>query len=129
MCFFVPYVDRASKPLIAPEGGIECFKVVCMTDTPEVYSSLYRSFLYQKSEQCPEIPLVIDEAGVGLFVIGAGYHSYRSTESCLELIDSITWRTALATIVRCLIPAGSQYYQNPDRDEYVSSSIIILGEE
>lgn len=125
MCFFL---EQDSKRLIAPGGGIECFKVVCLTDRPGVYSAFYRCFLYRQSKQCPEIPLVVEKVlDEEMFVVEAGYHSYRSFESCLKLVDR--WRTPLATIVRCLIPAGSQYYQNPDRDEYVSSSIILLGEE
>lgn len=125
MCFFL---EQDSKPLIAPEGGIECFKIVCPTYTLGEYSSLFRCFLYQKLEQCPEIPLVIEERRNGLFTIEAGYHSYRSIEMCRQEQGNCPWK-AITVVVRCLIPAGSQYYQNLEHDEYVSSSIILLGEE
>lgn len=127
MCFFVPYADRYSKPLIAPEQGIDCFKVVCQTNVPKVYSSLFRGFLYQELKQCSEIPLVIEERAVDIFVIESGYHSYRSAKTCLQLQEQAWYESSV--IIRCIIPAGSQYYENLERDEYVSSSIIILGEE
>ena len=53
--------------------------------------------------------------------ITKGYHSYTTIEATL----ASNLRHSMHEIFACIIPSGSKYYYNPDREEYVSNQIII----
>lgn len=55
----------------------------------------------------------------GMYV-DEGYHSYSTASKALKSIYS-----QLHTVVRCVIPKGSEYYYNYWYSEYVSNRIII----
>ena len=136
MCFIIPFTDDPyAPPLVAPEHGIDCFKLVRRTKTPGLYYSLFQDYPYKELEQQPTVflqSLPFTTESLSLRRIDSGYHSYSSYDRAfLELMCCTpVYRRAIA-IVRCIIPRGSNYYRNlsPEYQEYVSSSIILLGEE
>ena len=49
--------------------------------------------------------------------IDRGLHSYEKTKNEFSLCYTV--------IYNCIIPAGAQYYYNPDVGEYVSNRLIV----
>lgn len=129
MCFTVH--RRYPNPRTAKKD-IVCYKAVYATfdDNGEdlEYYSIHQGFLYK-----PETEYSL---GKGLMVqkqlysfdglrisaeIYQGFHSFSNKKRLQR------WNTDYAHL-KCIIPAGSQYYYNPDYQEYVSDRIKIVEE-
>lgn len=55
-----------------------------------------------------------------------GFHSYHLTrlKTVRKWGAQFTLRT-MVVFMKCIIPEGAHYYNNPDREEYVSDYVII----
>jgi hypothetical protein len=131
MCFDIHHLHPDKK---IAEKDIPCYKIVCtyggeeLEDYPEgEYSSEWENFEYKDGitytdPEALKIRTVYFPAGdFNMAVIDRGFHSFSN-------IDEAGSRNILLhTIIRCIIPQGSEYYFNPDDGEYVSNSIKIIG--
>lgn len=122
MCFIVhpEYPD----PLVT-EQDIVCFKVGYEAEISlfgGYFTSEYRGYKYRLKRLQPLVELCLyNNTKTGTIEINKGYHSYHPLHPFAQSGFDATSKFCL---VRCIIPKGSQYYYNPNDQEYVSDQII-----
>ena len=102
------------KSLKVAEKNIICYKRV-NTHKAGYVTSFLISFPYKFGKLYTEnnwesTKNDVISAGVAIF----GFHSYKKNEPV---------RKSIKQTVRCIIPKGSEYYEN--KSEYISNSIIV----
>ena len=110
---------------------ITCYKIVYPGDSQETASDVFRSLMmkfhyklgmtYEEPEfnvtsEEPEFE-VTDKSGR---VVHKGFHSYR------KLSEAAYWVTRRQAILKCVIPAGSKYYYDPNKSYYCSNKLKIV---
>lgn len=102
---------------------IECFKMV-YKKSAEKCVSYVMGYEYTLGEENIHIKVETDQTlykdvdGEKFLVVRDGYHSYSKKED-IQLCNN-------TVIVKCIIPAGSQYFVDTYKKRYVSSNIIII---
>jgi len=140
MCFIVQKTRPNAK--IATRD-IVCYKVV-MEDggrlTPYYYwftlpSDQYslRTITYKMNKNNKSIKLTLKkptfvfntslETPKDSKIIYEGYHSYATLFKAKEFCKTAIYSNSI--VVRSIIPEGTEYYYNSDREEYVSENIIL----
>jgi len=120
MCFILHH--KFMNPLYT-EKDIICYKSSEISERfRKTFKSEWKVFKYElgklyKTKQplrkeCPPSLYY----GIAKHIIEKGFHSF---------IEIIRFRSDGVRFVECVIPKGSVYYKNPDRNEYVSNQIII----
>lgn len=123
MCFILP---KGSEVKIA-EQDIPCLKVALNADDCGCESE-YLRFMYKYGNEYRVNPFYIVEVGGRWLGLDGGFHSYRSdtAQGRRDAYHDSQWGLGeLLTVVSCIIPAGSKYYQN--ESQYFSEKIIITG--
>ena len=101
---------------------IECFKMVYKKSDDKCVSYVM-GYEYTLGEENIPIKVETDQTlykdvdGEKFLVVREGYHSYARKEDIQPCNKTV--------IVRCIIPAGSQYFVDTYKKHYVSSNIII----
>ncbi len=113
MCF---YVSKKHPDKKIAKRDISCYKVVELSETPDLFISSYQGFPYILGKLYCIQGTLFKMAGL----IHSGLHAYSNKRKlCFFFSDETT--------VKCIIPKGSEYYYNPKDGEYVSNQIIIKG--
>ena len=116
MCFTL--IKTAPK-LIAKED-ITCYKVIHKN-----FTSLYYSFQYVVGELVKS-DIVIESTPEDYDIIDVGLHSYTDLQIAIKTHNAgVNIYLAAPIIVECIIPEGSEYYENPFDREYVSNQLIV----
>jgi hypothetical protein len=120
MCLYLP---KNSTPKVA-EKDIVCYKYLIRGRL----APFHLDFRYKLRKLNKPIKLVKDvvmsqsEANyikneyIICEIVNEGYHSYKTFEKAV-------YHNIAQKVYECIIPAGTQYYEN--HDEYVSENIII----
>ena len=103
-------------------NDIECFKMVYKKSDDKCVSYVMG---YEYTLGIENTPIKIetdrmlykDVDGVTFLMVRQGYHSYARKDDIQPCKNTV--------IVRCVIPAGSQYFVDSYGKHYVSSNIII----
>lgn len=114
MCF---ETTKSARAKIA-KTDIECWKRG-RNDLSGVFKTSVFGHAYKVGKRNPIVKIRKErniEEGETSWVIGAGYHSYKSDN------DSLAWMGYL--FKKFIIPAGTRYYEN--ETEYVSETIKML---
>lgn len=123
MCF---YIHSDHKKVKIAEKNIECFKVIKKNDISYwkgFQYNLSKTTLYSQSRfgwEDREKGWTGKWFGVGEKVIERGFHSFSTRDKAKRNNGFDT------KIVRFVIPKGTKYYHNPDREEYVSLAIKYI---
>lgn len=102
---------------------IECYKMVYKKDDNHCISYVM-GFEYTLGEENVQVKLnksknaFTDVDGSRFFIVANGYHSYARKEDIQPCNNTV--------IVRCIIPAGSQYYTDDYGKYFASTNIKIL---
>lgn len=103
-------------------NDIECFKMVYRKSDSHCVSYVM-GYEYSLGEENERIKIETDKKlyndvdGTNFLVVRKGYHSYVSSKD-IQPCDN-------CVIVKCIIPAGSQYFMDTYHKQYVSSNIIV----
>lgn len=126
MCFYVDKKDL--NPKIA-DKDIICYKVIKqIPDSAYYVKSSFNQYIYRIGQLNVLIKLVVieipelfsEKENDVFYVIEEGYHSYSNV---MTAVDNYFPRQE--SLIECTIPVGTEYYYNEDRNEYVSSNIIL----
>lgn len=110
---------------------ITCYKIVYLGDSQEtssdVFISLTMKFHYKigVTYEEPEFNVTSEKpdfviTGKNGRVVHKGFHSYR------KLSEVAYWVTRKQAILKCVIPAGSKYYYDPNKIYYCSNKLKIV---
>lgn len=123
MCFYI-HTDYP-KAIIA-EKDIECYKILRSdSDTDDLYSPFLYKTYFKKTDTHPKI---LKEFSLGIHdnEIHEGLHSYSNYSAADEKrIALLDWYDSAFSVHKCIIPAGTAYYYNPDHNQYVSKKLKI----
>ena len=120
MCFEIH--SRYPKPQVA-KRDIVCYKSVFaeFNDNGEdlEYYSIHQSFVYETGTEYSLGKELKVRDGLSIY---EGFHSFSNKKKLQH------WNTDEYAHLKCIIPAGSTYYYNPNYKEYVSDRIRIVEE-
>lgn len=122
MCLFTRLGEARTA-----DKDITCYKVVHPGDRWKMPSNVFKSvvmdFQYKLGVTYEEPKFkttpVFDENSAGGFVY-KGFHSYR------KLSVATYWTSKWNVILKCVIPAGSKYYYDPDKNQYCSNKLKVI---
>lgn len=121
MCFYISKKHPNKK--IATKN-ITCYKILNGNFTSYYHGLPYKAHLLVTSKigkPKKYWPSIYEQ-------IEKGLHSYSSVSSCINKRWGVYFYAKDLIIVKCIIPAGSEYYYNEQREEYVSNQIIMVEE-
>lgn len=117
MCFAIhPYHLHA----LTAEEDIPCFKQYRLINRE---NGLLASLFYNHMVQVGETYILDSSLEVISGQINEGFHSF---DMALYVNEGMLHNAKTQALVRCIIPKGTIYYQNPATHEYVSESIKVL---
>ena len=110
---------------------ITCYKIVYPGDSQEtpsdVFKSLMMKFHYKigVTYEEPEFNVTSEEPDFEIDdkkgrEVHKGFHSYR------KLSEAAYWVSGRHAILKCVIPAGSKYYYDPNKNYYCSNKLKIV---
>lgn len=111
MCFWI-HNDHAEAKIA--EEDIVCYKVITNFDRSLHYFYYYKP---NTTYEYVELQKLISYWPDDMPSIEKGYHSYSTYKFALRGL--VPWMK----VVKFIIPKGTEYYYNPDHNEYVSSVI------
>ena len=122
MCLFT----HLGEACIA-DKDITCYKLVYPGDRwnmpVNVFKGIVMDFLYKVGETYDEPEFrstpVFDKRGTGGDVY-KGFHSYRT------LGEAVSWAVKWTIILKCVIPAGSRYFYDPNKTQYCSDKLRVV---
>lgn len=121
MCFRIH--RKHGRKLIA-EKDIECYKIVYLDEKKRIQSSV-QGFIYKFGMRY-DLGGPLYRSSFQDRIVDEGFHSYTVLEKVkTHALKNLRSHKQGSRAVKCTIPAGSEYYYNPEYKEYVSNSIII----
>lgn len=141
MCF---YIHQDHQNIQIAEEDITCYKTfpvkgISIENNKVTFNSLYCNFKYNPKGTYRSYPDLENsmhmiepkdrERYITVGVVEKAIHSYSTpkfvaSSAAYGLNENIHIHGSLF-IVKCIIPKGTKYLHNPDRQEYVSESITI----
>lgn len=131
MCFYIHSKHKTAK---IAKKDIICYKILSKFNTrlyldnfiheKGIYFSSIKNYIYNFNENKKYISNIkVENANYWNNYnecIHIGIHSYSSIKRCRS------YPYSRVVIVKCIIPKGSTYYYNPDKQEYVSDTIEFI---
>lgn len=124
MCF---YIDKKNPNKQIAKKDIVCWKVLEVLPNNKLMS-IYYPVVYKKGKLKTSR---IDKITLNIFdneTINKGLHSFTNKNMAIieyRWIKSI-YNSKEFEVVKCIIPAGSAYFVNRYKEEYVSNKIMML---
>lgn len=122
MCLFTRLGEACTA-----EKDITCYKVVYPGDRwklpANVFKSVVMDFQYKVGETYDEPEFRSTSAldvNTCSRLVFKGFHSYR------KLSEATLWAMKWTIILKCVIPAGSRYFYDPDKTQYCSDKLRIV---
>lgn len=113
---------------------ITCYKIVYPGDGQETSSDIFRSMMMKfhykigVTYEEPDFKVTPEEPDFKVTwvtdknarLVHKGFHSYR------KLSEAAYWVSRWQAILKCVIPAGSKYYYDPNKIYYCSNKLKIV---
>ncbi len=117
MCFVI-HKDHVRKKIAKQD--ILCYKTIFRDG-----SALIQDYIYEQGVLNPMIKLKKDNCFT-VVKIEAGYHSYSNSDVKPQVLQYSRLEEYDVYTAAFKIPKGTGYYFNPEKQEYVSETIIML---
>lgn len=107
---------------------IPCYKVMYRIDEDK-WISPHLGFVYEKGMTYTEDSLSLDTLDRYNCLEDGVFHSYCWLPIACMYATCGAWHTTKrASVVKCVIPAGTPYWESDRHDEYASTSIRVVEE-